>query len=345
MNPISIRLLSQQLCAPQFSKPEDVVRHFGAMQGQEYRLMRWAVAMRTKKPSAKAFQKAYDSGKIIRLHLLRGTWQLVAAEDYHWMLDLFADKARRVIQGWMSANNISIPDDEYAQIRAILLQCASEKGSATKEDFVNTLAEHHIVMDDHRLSYHIRMAELAGVLCSGDLHPAKMTYALAETKVPQTEPIESDEALIRLARKYFQSHSPATLEDFVWWSGLGFIDCRKAIALLGTEILSDKWKKNKFYLHFSARTRGFRKGDVLLLPPYDEYLIGYKSRDIALDETLRHKAHNNMGTFFPVIAHDGIISGNWKPFEKRLMVELFDGSDITPEIEAEWTKYQQYRNR
>ena len=126
MNPISIRLLRQQLCAPQFTKPEDVVRHFGAMQGQEYRLMRWAVAMRTKKPSAKAFQKAYDSGKIIRLHLLRGTWQLVAAEDYHWMLDLFADKARRVIQGWMSANNISIPDDEYAQIGAILLKCASD---------------------------------------------------------------------------------------------------------------------------------------------------------------------------------------------------------------------------
>ena len=108
---------------------------------------------------------------------------------------------------------------------------------------------------------------------------------------------------------------------------------------------SDKWKKKEFYIHSSARTRGFRKGDVLLLPPYDEYLIGYKSRDIALDETLRHKAHNNMGTFFPVIAHDGIICGNWKPFEKRLMVELFDGSDITPEIEAEWTKYQLYRNR
>ena len=42
MNPISIRLLSHQLCASQFTKPEDVVRHFGAMQGQEYRLMRWA---------------------------------------------------------------------------------------------------------------------------------------------------------------------------------------------------------------------------------------------------------------------------------------------------------------
>lgn len=47
MNPISIRLLNQQLIAPQFTRPEDVVAHFGAMQAQEYRMMRWAVEMRS----------------------------------------------------------------------------------------------------------------------------------------------------------------------------------------------------------------------------------------------------------------------------------------------------------
>jgi len=54
MNPIAIRLLNQQLAAPQFSDPAEVIGHLGAMQAQEYRLMRWAVEMRTKKPSAKA---------------------------------------------------------------------------------------------------------------------------------------------------------------------------------------------------------------------------------------------------------------------------------------------------
>ena len=36
-------------------------------------------------PSSKAFKQAYDSGRIVRLHLMRGTWQLVASEDY-WPL-------------------------------------------------------------------------------------------------------------------------------------------------------------------------------------------------------------------------------------------------------------------
>lgn len=93
MNPIAIRLLSQQLICPQFDTPQKVVSHFGAMQAQDYRMVRWAVMMRTRKPSSFAFKSAYDKGEIVRLHLLRGTWQLVSNEDYWWMLDLISPKA------------------------------------------------------------------------------------------------------------------------------------------------------------------------------------------------------------------------------------------------------------
>lgn len=57
MNPIAIRLLSQQLVCPQFDTPQKVVSHFGAMQAQDYRMVRWAVMMRTRKPSSIAFKK------------------------------------------------------------------------------------------------------------------------------------------------------------------------------------------------------------------------------------------------------------------------------------------------
>ena len=46
MNPVAIRLLNQQLIVPQFKTPTEVVSHMGAMQAQEYRMMRWAVEMR-----------------------------------------------------------------------------------------------------------------------------------------------------------------------------------------------------------------------------------------------------------------------------------------------------------
>ena len=338
MNPVAIRLLSQQMVAPQYNDPAEVVNYMGAIQAQEYRMMRWAVEMRTRRPSHKAFKKAFDEGRIIRLHLMRGTWQLVSAEDYWMMIGLCAPKAIAVTKGWMSSNKIAIPDKELYRVRDILAQTAADLGSATKEDFVQALAEKDIRMDDHRLSYHIRLAEMSGVLCSGELLPMKATYALTAEKVKQTAKMDRDEALICFTRKYFQSRQPATLEDFVWWSGMNVSDCRKGIELLGDSIHVEKWKDRVFYLTDDCRTRGFRKGKFLLIPPEH-----------------RHHAHNNSGIFQPIIAYDGTICGNWSPFKDDCQAKFFAGQSGRAEhfvdapsqqdISEAWQSYMNYRKR
>ena len=202
LDPVSVRMLSQHLCSPKFRTPEEVVSHFGAMQAQEYRMMRWAVSMRTVRPSEKAFRQAYDEGRIIRLHLHRGTWQLVTRDDYWWMLRLCGPRSEAAIRGWMHSNRIDIPEDELMNIRELLVAEAGRGCSVTKEDFVRALAGQGITMDDHRLSYHIRMAELSGTLCSGDLHPRKATYSLVRAKIgPEPVLPDRDDALALLARK------------------------------------------------------------------------------------------------------------------------------------------------
>ena len=346
MNPISLRLLNQQLVAPQYDTPTEVVSHMGAIQAQEYRMMRWTVGMRTRKPSSKAFKEAFDSGEIVRLHLMRGTWQLVTAQDYWYFLEICAPRAIAVTKGWMSSNRITIPDDEITLVRDIITQTAADKGSATKEDFTDALARENILIDDHRLSYHIRLCEMTGQLCSGKLLPMKATYSLTANKVgPRPFHIDPDEALSRLTRKYFQSHQPATLEDFVWWSGLGIGDCRKGIELASSTIYSEEWRGYRFYLTDKCRIHGFRKGKYLFIPPYDEYLIGYKSRDIVLSPEHKHKAHNNNGVFYPVIAGDGIICGNWRPYENDISTMMFEGQECherQKSIDLEWERYKNF---
>ena len=345
MNAAALRLLNQQLVAPQYSDPAEVVSYMGAIQAQEYRMMRWAVAMRTRKPSAKAFKETFDSGRIIRLHLMRGTWQLVAAEDYWMMTDLCAPKAISVTKGWMSSNKISIPDEEYLRIRDILAQTAADRGSATKEDFARALAERDIRMDDHRLSYHIRLAELSGLLCSGVLHPQKRTLALTAERIPSFAPLPREEALALLARKYFRSHSPATLQDFVWWSGLNISDCRKAIGSLDKELDTVRWKGETYYIHCDSRTRGFRQGRVHLLPAYDEYLIGYKSRHVVLHPDHRHHAHDNSGTFWNVMLQDGRVVGNWSDAGSKTTVSLFrpDSSPDPDALQSELLRFDRFK--
>ena len=311
MNPVSQRLLSQQLICPQFDSPHDVVEWMGAMQAQEYRMMRWAVAMRTRKPSARAFEKDYNEGRIVRGHLFRTTWQLVAGEDWRWMLDLCRPNALRGLKGWMNANGVSIPQAEQEAVQQIFSDFLERNRIALKADFAAALQERGLAMEDHRLSYHIRLAEYSGLLCSGDLFPMKHSYALTDAKLPRAGTLDKEDALALLARKYFRSHGPASLEDFVWWSGLNISDCRKGLEAIRGELIEERWRGLTLYRHQDSRTRGFRSGTVTLLPSYDEYLIGYKSRHVALHPDHSHRAHNQRGIFWPVVLLDGEVVGNW----------------------------------
>ena len=261
------------------------------MQAQDYKGMRWAVEMRTGKPSLKAFRNAFDSGRIIRTHMLRTTWQLVSAQDYHWMLELCRANALRGLRGWMHSNGIDIPDYERRQVQDLLAQAMEGNGSFLKEDLDRILKEKGITMEEHRFSYHLRLAEFDGVICSGDLHPTKRTLALVSEKIGNDPGMDHDQALALLARKYFRSHGPASLEDFVWWSGINIGECRRGIALLGDELVPVRFRRQDYFLHRDARTRGFRSGSVLLLPAFDEYLIGYKSRHVVLHPGHAPKAH------------------------------------------------------
>ncbi len=307
-----LRMRNQQLVTPQFGNPADVVSHMGAVQAQEYRLMRWAVTMRTKGMPAQAFRKAYDDGSILRLHLLRGTWQLISAADYHWMQALCGAKGQSVMRGWMQAAGVSIPLDEEHKVRDILAMTAEQKGSATKDDFSQALREHGMEINGQRLTWHMQMCEYAGVLCSGKLLPMKPTYSLVSQRVaPADGVVCHDDAMVMLARKYFKSHSPATLADFVWWSGLNTGDCKKALNALNAELEPLDISGETYYLHRESYTSNGRK-PLILLPSYDEFLLGYKSRWHVIDDEHRSKAFSNNGLFYPVVLSGGHVVGAWK---------------------------------
>lgn len=68
-----------------------------------------------------------------------------------------------------------------------------------------------------------------------------------------------------------------------------------------------------------------------MLPPYDEYLIGYKSRHVSLHPDHTHRAHNSSGIFWPVVLLDGEVVGNWGYSSGKVAVDLFRPETIFDE--------------
>ena len=82
-------------------------------------------------------------------------------------------------------------------------------------------------------------AELEGVICSGPRRGKQFTYALLADRAPRAKRLSRDEALAELTLRYFRSHGPATVRDFVWWSGLKTADARRGLEMIERREESD----------------------------------------------------------------------------------------------------------
>ena len=309
---IQIRMLNQQLLSPLYERPEDIVAWQGAMQAQDYNYFRWAIGIRQRIPQLVRLQEAFAKAELLRLHLLRCTVQVVSHTDIGWLLSLCKERNLRTLQSWHKSINISFSESYFEEITYVLQELLAGGKSLPKKAIAEELTSLGLLPDDRLLTSLLVRSEIEGLLCSGVMQGREATWALLSERVPTICSLTPDEALKQLAVKYFRSHSPASLEDFVWWSGLPKTQCRKALVLIAPEIEEIKVEEEMMYLYHNTPDCSDYAGMVLLLPPYDEYLIGYKSRWVALEKKHTAKAHNNFGVFKPVILHEGRVVGNWK---------------------------------
>ena len=315
----NIRLQNQQLLNPLFCQPKELVSWLGAMQAQNYSMVKWAVGMRLKSATIQTVEEALRKGEILRTHVMRPTWHLVAAEDIRWMLKLSARRIKSANDSFAKGYDLEITDELYAKSYNLLEKILCGNKSLTKQE----IAEHFccsgilVEADNHRMTRFMVRAEQEGIVCSGEDKGGKYTYALLEERVPPVPEITKDEALARLARSYFRSHAPAVLQDFIWWSGLPVSEAKQAIYLIESELTAEQWNGQTWYVHEACRTRGKVSGRLHLLPSYDEYLLGYKGRTDVLPKEHYPKAFTNNGLFYPVILHEGQVIRNWSKSAKK----------------------------
>jgi len=125
--------------------------------------------------------------------------------------------------------------------------------------------------------------------------------------------MERDEALAELARRYFMSHGPATLQDFAWWSGLAVADARAGLEMAKSHLAHEVVDGRTYWLPPIVSTIKDGPPSAYLLPAYDEYMVGYTDRSAALDRIqAQGVALGNAAVLGPTIVLDGQIVDTWK---------------------------------
>ena len=129
--------------------------------------------------------------------------------------------------------------------------------------------------------------------------------------------LDRDEALAELARRYLRSHGPATVRDFVWWSGLSTADARRGLEI--NRALRREVDGLTYWTLGPKAARVPRLGTgVHLLPIYDEYLVAYR------DHRVVPRPAYVLGGFQHALLAGGQVAGTWStiPGGDGLMVDV-----------------------
>lgn len=325
------RLHNQQIASTKFRTPAELVGWLGAMQAQEYGQSKWAIGVRLPGSSDAIVEQALADRSILRTWVMRGTLHMVAAADVHWMLDLLAP---RLIAG-SAGRKKQLGLEPPLLLRCLrLLESGLEGREMTRDELIAYFAQSDLHFTSHQIYHILHHAALEQVVCVGMRVGKEPTYTLLSDHVPTPVRMTREEALATLASRYFNSRGPASLQDFIWWSGLTVKEAQK-----GLESLKNGLKE----LVYDGQSLWFPKDQSLektlakrlfLLPGFDEYILGYRDRSAFLNPGDSPIVVHSNGIFNPMIVLDGQVVGVWKKTIKQNTVLLEPNTFVPLEEEA-----------
>ena len=273
----SQRLINQGLVKPALKTASEVVARLAAVQAQDYGASKWGIAQRTGGLTDSEIEKEIDDGTIVRTHVLRPTWHFVAAADIGWMLALTAPRVHAANAFWYRW--VEVDDAVARRSRTVLTKALRDGKQLTRAELGQALTRAKIqITNPIRLACIMMRAELDGVICSGPRRGKQFTYALFEERVSRPTVLERDAALFELARRYFTTRGPATVDDFAWWSGLTKADAKRGAEVAATDLGHESIEGRSYWFPAAERPVRFSSSLAHLLPNYDEYFVGLKDR-------------------------------------------------------------------
>jgi hypothetical protein len=312
------RLVSQGLTGALGGGPAAAVERMLALQAQDLRWAKWAVAVRSPGSTSAEVDSLIDSGRIVRSWPMRGTLHLVPARELGWLLELSTPRL------WAGAatrrRELGLDEATIERARMIAISALTGGRELSRAAFLAVLGQHGIDVAGQR-GYHLiwHLAQ-SGTLCWGRQLDAQQMLVLLDEWVPDRRRLARDEALGEFLLRYLTGHGPAPLTDFAWWGQLTMADATRALAVAGPQLT---WVEVDGVRHLLPQASdvgplgraapGRGRDAVLALPGFDEHLLGYRDRSFAVEpENLSRVVPGKNGIFLPLLVRGGRVLGTWR---------------------------------
>lgn len=296
----------------------EVARHMLALQGQDWRSSRWALGVRAPGTHDTDVLRAFDEGLVVRAWPMRGTIHVVPAEDIGWMQRATNHRVlpgapkRRAFLGLDDRTLDRLIDTTVAALRGGVRLSRAEVSELWTEAGI----EWQSAWRYHVLWWMCQNGITTFGPVDGTTHEPRLV--LADEWIEHPREVEGDLALAEIAARYATARGAVTAKDLSWWSGLTMREARVGLTLATeTEALVPVAVADDPAPYWAAPAALDVADDPippwLLLPAFDEHLLGYTGRDAQLDsEHFARIVPGKNGMFLATVVRDGRVVGAWK---------------------------------
>jgi hypothetical protein len=314
----------------------DVVRDICGVQAQLMPAAQLALRARVTEITQQYIEDAlWKERSLVKAWCMRGASHLLVADDLPICLEGLQRHGLRRERDWIAKRGLTMPEID-AVIGAIVQ--ALGNGPLTRKELARQVAA--VVGDkakpwiEHSWGGIVKLACLQGLVCFGPNKGQEITYVKREDWLPKVKDIPIEDAEVSLLRRYLHGYGPACLADFAAWSGTTVQVITPILKKLGSEIV-DVYVEGKPSLALredleeiqSYATDGNGEQRVLLLPSFDCFMLGHKSKDHLVDPAHYKRVYRKAGWLSPVVLAGGRAVGVWshKRRGKRvhLTIEMF----------------------
>jgi hypothetical protein len=287
-----------------------------ALQGQDLPAVLRAIAVRSRPgTSLDDVRAAFDAGQLVRGWTQRGTLFATTPRDLAGLVSLTGERVTHLGRRVREAEGLD--DALVDRAEAITRELLAASEGLTRAEMIDLWQQAGVPIEGQRGYHLIVTLALRGVLHWGPFAGAQQRMVATPVAVPAEEP---DAALRRIARSYFTSRGPATVDDLAWWLGLPKTPVRAAVAALREaepDAVAEVTVGGRVMLvggDVPGRDLELdRPGGVVLAPGFDEIVLGYQDRELVADaEAMRTVVPFSNGIFRPAVLLDGRLIGTWR---------------------------------
>jgi hypothetical protein len=302
--PLAHQRFAQQGVSLPSPSPLQAVQRLLAVQAQDLGQAVWAVGLRCRGTLADV-QRSLAAGEIVRTWPMRGTLHLLAATDARWMVELLGPRA--LAAQATRRKQLELDEDILSRCRDRLTDSLAA-GPKGRDELMAELEAAGVSTAGQR-GYHV-LVHLAqkGVICQ--LGPDRDSFVLMDEQLAPSERLSREEALARLAQRYFSGHGPATEADLAWWAGLPLRDVRAGLEGAREQLIREERDGTT---SFGVAREEPPAPEAHLLPGFDELLLGYRDRSAVLEpQHAPRVCPGANGVFRPTVAVDGRMVATWR---------------------------------